>query len=149
MIRRVDSQFCDPLELQNTSYLGVAGLVNVLRNDNLSMINPIGIGILENVGLNPFMKNIAKFFLDEDLILPQIATWWCGQKKELDFVIENIDKLLIKKIDRTEKIEVYFGNQLNQEDKNNLIKKSYYLHLFMLVKRLLIFLQFPHIHQIK
>ncbi len=125
MIRRVDSQFCDPLELQNTSYLGVAGLVNTLRNDNLSMINPIGIGILENVGLNPFMKNIAKFFLDEDLILPQIATWWCGQKKELDFVIENIDKLIIKKIDRTEKIEVYFGNQLSQEDKNKLIKKIF------------------------
>jgi uncharacterized circularly permuted ATP-grasp superfamily protein len=81
MIRRVDSKFCDPLELRNDSHLGVAGLVNVLRNDNLSMINPIGVGILENVGLNPFMKNIAKFFLDEELILPQIATWWCGQKK--------------------------------------------------------------------
>jgi uncharacterized circularly permuted ATP-grasp superfamily protein/uncharacterized alpha-E superfamily protein len=123
MIRRVDSKFCDPLELQNSSKLGVAGLTNVLRNDNLSMINPIGIGILENVGLNPFMKNIAKFFLNEDLILPQIATWWCGQKKELDFVISNIDNLLIKKIDRTEKIEVYFGNQLNNEEKNSLIEK--------------------------
>lgn len=123
MIRRVDSKFCDPLELQNSSKLGVAGLTNVLRNDNLSMINPIGIGILENVGLNPFMKNIAKFFLNEDLILPQIATWWCGQKKELDFVISNIDNLLIKKIDRTEKIEVYFGNRLNNEEKNSLIEK--------------------------
>lgn len=81
MIRRVDSKFCDPLELESGSHLGVAGLINTLRNDNLSMINPIGIGVLENVGLNPFMKNIAKFFLNEDLILPQIATWWCGQKK--------------------------------------------------------------------
>ena len=49
------------------------------------MINPTVLGILENIGLNPFMKNIAKYFLDEDLILPQITTWWCGQKKELDF----------------------------------------------------------------
>ncbi|PLY10685.1 MAG: hypothetical protein C0626_03340 [Arcobacter sp.] len=114
MIRRVDSKFCDPLELRSDSQLGVAGLVNVLRNDNLSMINPIGVGILENVGLIPFMENIAKFFLDEELILPQIATWWCGQKKELDFVLENLTNLIVKKIDKSSKLEVYFGNQLDE-----------------------------------
>ena len=116
IIRRVDSKYCDPLELRNDSQLGVAGLLNVVREDNVSMINPIGVGILENIGLNPFMKNIAKFLLDEELILPQIATWWCGQKKELDFVIKNIKTLLIKKIDRTDDIEIYFGNQLNDEE---------------------------------
>ena len=63
LIRRVDSQYCDPLELRNDSQLGVAGLVNVVRKDNLSMINPIGVGVLENIGLNPFMKNIAKIFI--------------------------------------------------------------------------------------
>ena len=123
LIRRVDSQYCDPLELKNNSQLGVAGLVNVIRKDNLSMINPIGIGILENIGLNPFMKNIAKFLLNEELILPQIATWWCGQKKELDFVLANIKNLIIKKIDRTDNIEVYFANDLNEEELNILIEK--------------------------
>ena len=123
LIRRVDSQYCDPLELRNDSQLGVAGLVNVVRKDNLSIINPIGVGILENIGLNPFMKNIAKYFLNEDLILPQIATWWCGQKKELDFVLQNIKNLIIKKIDKTDNIEIYFGNKLNDEQLNNLIKE--------------------------
>ena len=123
LIRRVDSQYCDPLELKNNSQLGVAGLVNVIRKDNLSMINPIGVGILENIGLNPFMKNIAKFLLNEELILPQIATWWCGQEKELDFVLENIKNLIIKKIDRTDNIEVYFANKLNNEELKNLIEK--------------------------
>lgn len=123
LIRRVDSQYCDPLELRNDSQLGVAGLVNVVRKDNLSIINPIGVGILENIGLNPFMKNIAKYFLNEDLILPQIATWWCGQKKELDFVLQNIKNLIIKKIDKTDNIEIYFGNKLKDEQLNNLIKE--------------------------
>ena len=123
IIRRVDSKFCDPLELQNNSQLGVAGLVNVVREDNVCMINPIGVGILENIGLNPFMKNIAKFLLDEELILPQIATWWCGQKKELNFVIKNIKTLLIKKIDKTENIEVYFGNKLSDEEIIKLTEK--------------------------
>ena len=123
LIRRVDSQYCDPLELRNDSQLGVAGLVNVVRKDNLSMINPIGVGILENIGLNPFMKNIAKFLLDEELILPQIATWWCGQEKELDFVLKNIRNLIIKRIDRTDNIEIHFAQKLNDSDLNNLIEK--------------------------
>ncbi len=123
LIRRVDSDYCDPLELKSDSQLGVAGLVNVLREDNLSMINPIGVGILENIGLNPFMKNIAKYFLNEDLILPQIATWWCGQKKELEFVIENIKNLIIKKIDKTDSIETYFGNKLSDEKLEILIEQ--------------------------
>lgn len=123
LLRRVDSQYCDPLELRNDSQLGVAGLVNVIRKHNLSMINPIGVGILENIGLNPFMKNIAKYLLDEELILPQIATWWCGQKNELEFVLKNIKNLIIKKIDRTDNIEVHFANKLNDEDLKNLIEK--------------------------
>lgn len=123
LIRRVDAQYCDPLELKNNSHLGVAGLVNVVREDNLSMINPIGVGILENIGLNPFMKNIAKFLLDEELLLPQIATWWCGQKKELDFVLENLKNLIVKKIDRTDNIEVYFANKFNEEQLLELSEK--------------------------
>ncbi|MDY3204031.1 MAG: circularly permuted type 2 ATP-grasp protein [Arcobacter sp.] len=123
LIRRVDAQYCDPLELKNNSHLGVAGLVNVMREDNLSMINPIGVGILENIGLNPFMKNIAKFLLDEELLLPQIATWWCGQKKELDFVLENLKNLIVKKIDRTDNIEVYFANKFDEQQLLELSEK--------------------------
>jgi len=113
LIRRVDDRYCDPLELKNSSQLGVAGLVDTLRGGKLNMLNPIGSAILENAGLNPFMEKIAEYFLKEKLILPQIATWWCGQKKELDFVLENIQTLIIKKIDRTENIQVYLGSKLS------------------------------------
>jgi len=121
LIRRVDDRFCDPLELRNNSRLGVAGLVETMRQNNINMINPIGSAIVENIGLNPFMEKIAEYFLDEELILPQIATWWCGQKKELDYVIENIDTLIIKKIDRTEKIKIYFGKKLSENKRKELI----------------------------
>jgi len=121
LLRRVDDRYSDPLELKNDSRLGVAGLVEAVRDDNLNMINPIGSAIAENIGLNPFMKKIAQYFLKEDLLLPQIATWWCGQKKELDFVIENLDRLIIKKIDRTEEIKSYFGKNLSEKEKSSLI----------------------------
>jgi len=121
LLRRVDDRYCDPLELKNESRLGVAGLVEAMRENNLNMANPIGSAVMENIGLNPFMNKIAQYFLKEDLILPQIATWWCGQQKELDYVIENINKLIIKKIDRTENIDIYFGKKLSLEERENLI----------------------------
>ena len=108
LLRRVDDKYCDPLELKNDSRLGAAGMIQAMRENNLNMVNPIGSAVLENIGLNPFMNKIAQYFLKEDLILPQIATWWCGQKKELDYVIENIDTLVIKKIERTKNIDLYF-----------------------------------------
>ena len=121
LLRRVDDRYSDPLELKNDSRLGVAGLVEAVRENNLNMINPIGSAIAENIGLNPFMKEIAQYFLKEDLILPQIATWWCGQKKELDYVIENLDNLIIKKIDTTDNIKIYFGKKLSADEKTSLI----------------------------
>jgi uncharacterized alpha-E superfamily protein/transcriptional regulator with XRE-family HTH domain len=56
--------------------------------------------ILENPGLMPFLQQISRYFLSEDLILPTIASWWCGQEKELRYVLENIQSLVIKKIHR-------------------------------------------------
>lgn len=122
IIRRVDERYCDPLELKHDSKLGIAGLLDAARHDNISIFNPIGVGILENVGFNPFMESICRFFLDEELILPQIATWWCGQPKELEYVIENIDKLLIKKIDKTNGIKTYCGESMSKKDRLELIK---------------------------
>ena len=57
--RRVDDVFIDPLELKEDSYLGVAGLLEVVRLQNVAIVNPIGSGILENPGLIPFLNNEA------------------------------------------------------------------------------------------
>mgnify|MGYP003663163889 FL=1 len=101
VLRRVDDAFTDPLELREDSHLGVAGLLDVVRRKNVAVINPIGSGVIENPGLIPFMPAIAKYFLDEELKLPQIASWWCGQEKERNYVLEHISELVIKRIDRT------------------------------------------------
>jgi uncharacterized circularly permuted ATP-grasp superfamily protein/uncharacterized alpha-E superfamily protein len=115
LLRRVDDRFCDPLELRSDSRLGVAGLVDVMRHGGITMINPIGSAALENIGLNPFMESICRYFLNEELLLPQIATWWCGQQKELDFVLENLDRLIIKKINPESLSQAYFGKNLSYE----------------------------------
>ena len=113
LLRRVDDRSCDPLELDSSSQLGVAGLVESMRQGNLNMINPIGSAVLENIGINPFMEKIAQYFLKEDLILPQIATWWCGQQKELEFVLENLQNFIIKKIDKSDEVDTYFPKKMS------------------------------------
>lgn len=122
VLRRVDDAFTDPLELREDSHLGVAGLLDVVRRKNVAVINPIGSGVIENPGLIPFMPAIAKFFKNEELKLPQIASWWCGQEKERNYVLENISKLVIKRIDRTNRESIYFGEQMSTEELEELKK---------------------------
>ncbi len=98
ILRRVDDIYCDPLELKEDSQLGVPGLLNAVRHGNVSIANPLGSGILENPGIMPFLQNIARYFLGQDLLLPAIASWWCGQPKELAYVMEHIQTLVIKRI---------------------------------------------------
>ena len=121
--RRVDDAYSDPLELKGDSYLGVAGLLNVVRQQNVAILNPVGSGVLENPGLIPFMNSICKYFLKEDLLLPQIASWWCGQEKERKHVLENIKNFVVKPIDSTHRENIYFCEFLNDAQLEDLKKQ--------------------------
>ncbi len=100
ILRRVDDIYCDPLELKEDSQLGIPGLVQAVRSGHVSIANPIGSSVLENPGLMPFLQPIARHFLSQDLLIPTIASWWCGQPKELSYVLANLPYLVIKKISR-------------------------------------------------
>lgn len=76
--RRVDADFCDPLELRADSRLGVPGLVHVARSGGLTCINSLGAGLLESRAFMAFLPKLANHMLGEDLLLPNIATWWRG-----------------------------------------------------------------------
>jgi uncharacterized circularly permuted ATP-grasp superfamily protein/uncharacterized alpha-E superfamily protein len=123
ILRRVDDTFCDPLELREDSRLGIPGLLQAVRKGNVVVANPLGSSILENTGLMAFLHAVFKYYLNEDPIIPMIATWWCGQKKEMDYVINNIDSLVIKNIERTGGFKTVKGSQLTKAQQSELIKK--------------------------
>ena len=100
IVRRVDDEYCDPLELKEDSQLGVPGLLQAVRSGNVSIANPLGSSVVENPGLMPFLPAIAKRLLSEDLKLSTIASWWCGQPKELQYVLDHLPSLVIKRIYR-------------------------------------------------
>ncbi len=113
ILRRVDDTFCDPLELRQDSRLGVAGLLEAIRQGNVIVINPPGSSVLENPGLMPFLPNISKQLIGEDLRLPSVATWWCGHPKQRDYVLANLRELVIKPIHRQLGGRPVFGTELS------------------------------------
>lgn len=95
ILRRVDSDYADPLELNGRSRLGVPGLVDVLRSGGVTLANALGSGVVESPVMMSFMPRLCRHVLCEDLRLPNIATWWCGQEKERDAVLARMDEMAL------------------------------------------------------
>lgn len=93
--RRIDGDFADPLELNAASALGVPGLVEAIRQDNVVVANGLGSGVVEARALMGFMPGLARDVLGEELILPNIATWWCGQPRERQVVLDRLEEMSI------------------------------------------------------
>ena len=101
ILRRVDDDFCDPLELINNSILGVPGLVEAVRAGNVVMANALGSGLVQSPAFMSFLPGLCRHLLSEPLKLPSVATWWCGQKIAREHVLKNLDKLVVKPAFRT------------------------------------------------
>jgi uncharacterized circularly permuted ATP-grasp superfamily protein/uncharacterized alpha-E superfamily protein len=96
ILRRVDDDFCDPLELRNDSILGVPGLLEAMRAGNVAVVNALGVGLLQSPAVMAFLPGLCEHLLDEELKLPSVATWWCGQAAARKHVVENLDRLRVK-----------------------------------------------------
>ncbi|MEO5866617.1 MAG: circularly permuted type 2 ATP-grasp protein [Sphingomonas sp.] len=92
---RLDPRMLDPLALDTHSQIGVAGLIDAVAGGNVVVANMPGVGVLESPAFGAFLPRLATRLLGEDLKLPNIATWWCGQDKERARVAEDFDQLLI------------------------------------------------------
>jgi uncharacterized circularly permuted ATP-grasp superfamily protein/uncharacterized alpha-E superfamily protein len=95
IVRGIDSELCDPLDLDTQSTLGVAGLVQAARARTVTVANALGSGLVESKALMGFLPTLCRVLLDEDLILPNTATWWCGQDDALGQVLYDLDRVAI------------------------------------------------------
>ena len=124
ILRRVDDGFCDPLELRGDSLLGVPGLVDAIVAGNLTVANALGSGLIESAAIMPFLPGLARHLLGEDLKLPSVATWWCGQPKALDWVLNHLDSIVVKPAFPSRGgMEPVFGSELPEDKKTELIER--------------------------
>lgn len=123
ILRRVDDDFCDPLELRNDSMLGVPGLVRAVRAGNVAFANALGSGLVEAPAMMAFLPTLCRKMMGEDLLMPSVATWWCGQETPRSEVEHKIDKLVIKSAFRVRGREISFGEKLSTAERAALIER--------------------------
>ncbi|MCZ8183755.1 MAG: circularly permuted type 2 ATP-grasp protein [Beijerinckiaceae bacterium] len=95
--RRLESAWCDPLELDERSRLGTPGLLDAIRAGRVTMANALGAGALETQAFLAFLPRLCERLRGESLAIPNVATWWCGQEAEYHYVRENRHKLVISR----------------------------------------------------
>jgi uncharacterized circularly permuted ATP-grasp superfamily protein/uncharacterized alpha-E superfamily protein len=95
LIRRIDADFADPLELNPASHLGVPGLVEAVRAGRVVVANALGSGLVEAPALTGYLPMLARRLIDEDLILPNVATWWCGEPPAREIVTRELERLTL------------------------------------------------------
>ncbi|WP_108718872.1 circularly permuted type 2 ATP-grasp protein [Miniimonas sp. S16] len=99
IVRHLDAEYCDPLDLRGDSRLGVAGLVQAARDGVVTIVNPLGSGVLDNPGLLTYLPRIARQVLGEELLIPSTVTYWCGERSMCSHVIANLDRLVVRSTD--------------------------------------------------
>jgi uncharacterized circularly permuted ATP-grasp superfamily protein/uncharacterized alpha-E superfamily protein len=95
ILRRVDADFIDPLELNSASHLGAPGLLEAIRAGGVAMLNMPGSGVVESKALLGFLPKLCRRLLGQDLLMPNVATWWCGQPNERALVAQSLDELAL------------------------------------------------------
>jgi uncharacterized circularly permuted ATP-grasp superfamily protein/uncharacterized alpha-E superfamily protein len=117
ILRRQDDQFCDPLELFGESALGTPGLMQAVRAGNVTVANALGSGLVETAATMAFLPGLCRALLSEELRMPSVATWWCGQPAERDYVIEHLEELVLKPTFPSARVDVVFGDELSSEER--------------------------------
>ena len=94
--RRVDDLFLDPEAFNKSSVLGVAGLMRAWRANNVAIANAPGAGVADDKVVYAYIPQVIKYYLDQDPIVPNVETYLCFDDKQRDYVLANLDKLVVK-----------------------------------------------------
>jgi uncharacterized circularly permuted ATP-grasp superfamily protein/uncharacterized alpha-E superfamily protein len=121
ILRRLDDDYCDPLELRPDSFLGVPGLVQAVHSGSVAVANALGTGLLETPGLLAFLPALCRSLLGEDLLLPSVATWWCGDPLICNYVLDNLSDLVLKPAYAGTRLEPVFGDELSAVERAALV----------------------------
>ena len=121
VLRQVDDQSCDPVELRSDSRLGVPGLLEVARTGRVMIANPLGSGVLENPILLKYLPAIGKALLGREPRLRSVRTYWCADDADLQFVSDNMQQLIIKPVYRGSGLTSVWGGDLSAEQRAQLL----------------------------
>jgi uncharacterized circularly permuted ATP-grasp superfamily protein/uncharacterized alpha-E superfamily protein len=123
IFRRMDDDFCDPLELRGDSFLGVPGLMQAVRAGQVAVANALGSGLAEMPALLPYLPRVCRRLFGEDLKLPSAPTWWCGEPEALQHVLANLSHMVVKPAQTSARLEPVFADRLSRDERHALMEK--------------------------
>jgi uncharacterized circularly permuted ATP-grasp superfamily protein len=94
--RRIDDDFLDPKAFRADSVLGVPGLMEVYKAGRVALANAPGVGVADDKVVYAYLPRIVKYYLDEEMILPNVPTFVCADKSDRTYVLENLSTLVVK-----------------------------------------------------
>ncbi len=113
--RRISDEYMDPMTFEPSSLLGVPNIMQAYRAGNVALINAIGNGVADDKGIYYFVPKMVKYYIGEDSILQNAPTYLPYFKQDYDYVMENLDKLVIKDVSEAGGYGVVFGSELTKE----------------------------------
>lgn len=113
--RRISDEYMDPMTFEPSSLLGVPNIMQAYRAGNVALINAIGNGVADDKGIYYFVPKMVKYYLGEDSVLQNAPTYLPYFKQDYDYVMENLDKLVIKDVSEAGGYGVVFGSELPKE----------------------------------
>ena len=123
ILRRLDDDFCDPVELRVDSALGVPGLLAAVRKGNVAVANALGSGVLESAAWMGFLPAVAEQLIGEKLSMPSVATWWCGEPAAFAAVRANLSNLVIKPAFPNQSFGPVFGSELDASEREAMVAR--------------------------
>lgn len=122
LLRRLDSAFVDPLELRADSALGVTGLIEATRSGRIELANALGSGVVETPALMPFLERFCERLLDQPLGLPSLDVWWLGEPSAANFVLANLDSMIVRPCLGNDREPIVVG-MLEPEERKALVER--------------------------
>ncbi len=117
--RRVDDAFLDPLCFKPDSTLGVAGLMSAYMQHNVVIANAPGTGVADDKSIYPYVDKMIHFYLGEQAILKNVPTYQCREQNDLDYVLSNIEKLVVKEAQGSGGYGMLIGPQASLQELNS------------------------------
>jgi uncharacterized circularly permuted ATP-grasp superfamily protein len=107
--RRIDDEFLDPAAMRSDSLLGVTGLIQVYREGNVAICNAVGNGVADDKSVYAYVPDLIRFFLEEEPVLPQVPTYLLSRPHDLEFALDNLDRLVLKSVDGSGGYDILIG----------------------------------------
>ncbi len=121
--RRIDDDFLDPEVFRPESFLGVPGIFEAFRKGNVALANAPGAGIADDKAVYAYVPEIIKYYLGEDAILANVPTYICDRDKELKYVLEHLDELVVKAVNESGGYGMLVGPHSTEKERKEFAEK--------------------------